>query len=109
MFHDRRIDAALWIYMVNFVCVSGGEMNGFQNGKNCNLDKPFPGCLGRMVNLFDLNSGVTGNRLLTDKPHRDGETLCNLCLSVSCFCFRWHEFCFCGISTTFLSYECIEH
>lgn len=44
-------------------------MNGFQNGKNCNLDKPFPGCLGRMVNLFDLNSGVAGNKLLTDKPH----------------------------------------
>ncbi|XP_010323074.2 uncharacterized protein TRM17/20A isoform X2 [Solanum lycopersicum] len=49
--------------------MTGGEMNGFQNGKNCNLDKPFPGCLGRMVNLFDLNSGVTGNKLLTDKPH----------------------------------------
>ncbi|MCD9560687.1 hypothetical protein HAX54_019431 [Datura stramonium] len=47
----------------------GGEMNGFQNGKNRNLDKPFPGCLGRMVNLFDLNSGVAGNKLLTDKPH----------------------------------------
>ncbi|CAN4101281.1 unnamed protein product [Withania somnifera] len=44
-------------------------MNGFQNGKNCNLDKPFPGCLGRMVNLFDLNSGVAGNKLLTDKSH----------------------------------------
>ncbi|KAM3307072.1 putative protein isoform X1 [Capsicum chacoense] len=44
-------------------------MNGFENGKNCNLDKPFPGCLGRMVNLFDLNSGVAGNKLLTDKPH----------------------------------------
>ncbi|PHU16305.1 hypothetical protein BC332_17510 [Capsicum chinense] len=22
-----------------------------------------------MVNLFDLNSGVAGNKLLTDKPH----------------------------------------
>nr|XP_009780627.1 PREDICTED: uncharacterized protein LOC104229654 isoform X2 [Nicotiana sylvestris] len=44
-------------------------MNGFQNGKNSNLDKPFPGCLGRMVNLFDLNSVVAGNRMLTDKPH----------------------------------------
>ncbi|OIT26230.1 PREDICTED: uncharacterized protein LOC109215575 isoform X2 [Nicotiana attenuata] len=44
-------------------------MNGFQSGKNSNLDKPFPGCLGRMVNLFDLNSGVAGNRMLTDKPH----------------------------------------
>ncbi|XP_060180533.1 uncharacterized protein LOC132610245 isoform X3 [Lycium barbarum] len=50
----------------------GIKMNGFPNGKSCNHDKPSPGCLGRMVNLFDLNSGVAGNRLLTDKPHRDG-------------------------------------
>ncbi|XP_015088323.1 uncharacterized protein LOC107031451 isoform X1 [Solanum pennellii] len=47
-------------------------MNEFQNGRSHTYDKPSPGCLGRMVNLFDLNSGVTGNRLLTDKPHRDG-------------------------------------
>ncbi|XP_055813068.1 uncharacterized protein LOC129882687 isoform X2 [Solanum dulcamara] len=47
-------------------------MNGFQNGKSRTHDKPSPGCLGRMVNLFDLNSGVAGNRLLTEKPHRDG-------------------------------------
>ncbi|VFQ86288.1 unnamed protein product [Cuscuta campestris] len=47
-------------------------MNVVQNSKNRNLDKPFPGCLGRMVNLFDLNSGVSGNKLLTEKPHRDG-------------------------------------
>ncbi|XP_009770284.1 uncharacterized protein LOC107780416 isoform X2 [Nicotiana tabacum] len=50
-------------------------MNGFQSGKSRNHDKPSPGCLGRMVNLFDLNSGVPGNRLLTDKPHRDGSLL----------------------------------
>ncbi|KAL2540713.1 Protein of unknown function (DUF3741) [Abeliophyllum distichum] len=25
-----------------------------------------------MVNLFDFNAGLAGNRLLTDKPHRDG-------------------------------------
>lgn len=46
-----------------------------QNGKNCNLEKPVPGCLGRVVNLFDLNTGVGGNRLLMDKPHRDGSPL----------------------------------
>ncbi|XP_059660218.1 uncharacterized protein LOC132306712 [Cornus florida] len=46
-------------------------MNGIQNGKTRNLEKPFPGCLGRMVNLFDFGAGVAGNRLLTDKPHRD--------------------------------------
>jgi len=35
-------------------------------------DKPFPGCLGRMVNLFDLTPAtVNANKLLTDKPHRD--------------------------------------
>ncbi|XP_019165808.1 PREDICTED: uncharacterized protein LOC109161751 isoform X2 [Ipomoea nil] len=47
-------------------------MYAVQNGKNRGLEKPIPGCLGRMVNLFDLNGGVAGNRLLTDKPHRDG-------------------------------------
>ena len=52
--------------------ISGVEMNGTQNSKTGNLEKPFPGCLGRMVNLFDLNTSVAGNRLLTDKPHRDG-------------------------------------
>lgn len=38
-----------------------------------NTEKPFPGCLGRMVNLFDLSAGVSRNKLLTDKPHRDGD------------------------------------
>ncbi|KAL2488052.1 hypothetical protein Fot_41344 [Forsythia ovata] len=51
-------------------------MNGIhQNGKNRSFEKTFPGCLGRMVNFFDLNGGVAGNRLLTDKPHRDGSPL----------------------------------
>ncbi|CAI9776635.1 unnamed protein product [Fraxinus pennsylvanica] len=51
-------------------------MNGIhQNGKNRSFEKTFPGCLGRMVNLFDLNGAVAGNRLLTDKPHRDGSPL----------------------------------
>ncbi|XWS76155.1 hypothetical protein CRYUN_Cryun01aG0152100 [Craigia yunnanensis] len=48
-------------------------MNGIQNRKGQNIEK-FPGCLGRMVNLFDLNTGVPGNRLLTDKLHRDGSS-----------------------------------
>lgn len=48
-------------------------MNGVRNRRNGNLEKPFPGCLGRMVNLFDLSAGMVGNRLLTDKPHRDGD------------------------------------
>lgn len=47
-------------------------MKGMHSSKAHNVDKPFPGCLGRMVNLFDLSSGFSGNKLLTDKPHRDG-------------------------------------
>lgn len=46
------------------------------NAKARNVEQPFPGCLGRMVNLFDLSTSVAGgNRLLTDKPHRDGSPL----------------------------------
>ena len=48
-------------------------MNGTSNnGKSRNFEKTHPGCLGRMVNLFELNIGVSADRLLTDKPHRDG-------------------------------------
>ncbi|KAJ1387218.1 DUF3741-associated sequence motif [Sesbania bispinosa] len=50
-------------------------MNGVQNRRVHNVEKPFPGCLGRMVNLFDLTAGVNGNRLLTDKPHHDASSL----------------------------------
>ncbi|KAK9733838.1 hypothetical protein RND81_04G096000 [Saponaria officinalis] len=51
-------------------------MNGFHvNGKERGSEKAVPGCLGRMVNLFDLTSGISGNRLLTDKPHNDGSLL----------------------------------
>ncbi|KAL1350127.1 uncharacterized protein [Arachis hypogaea] len=50
-------------------------MNGVQNRRVHNVEKPFPGCLGRMVNLFDLTAGVSGNRLLTDKPHHDASSL----------------------------------
>ncbi|KAJ7972556.1 Phosphatidylinositol N-acetyglucosaminlytransferase subunit P-related [Quillaja saponaria] len=35
------------------------------------IEKPYPGCLGRMVNRFDLTTGVTENRMLTDEPHID--------------------------------------
>ncbi|CAM8928012.1 unnamed protein product [Rhodiola kirilowii] len=36
---------------------------------------PIPGCLGRMVNLFDINHGMAGNKRITDKPHYDGSSL----------------------------------
>ncbi|XP_022931052.1 uncharacterized protein LOC111437361 isoform X1 [Cucurbita moschata] len=50
-------------------------MNGIQRRNVGNNEKPFPGCLGRMVNLFDLSTGVSRNKLLTDAPHREGSTL----------------------------------
>ncbi|KAK1283914.1 hypothetical protein QJS10_CPB21g00196 [Acorus calamus] len=28
--------------------------------------------MGRMINIFDLSVGMSGNRLITDRPHRDG-------------------------------------
>lgn len=33
---------------------------------------PFPGCLGRVINMFDLSSGVVATKMLTEKAHRDG-------------------------------------
>ncbi|CAO2839832.1 unnamed protein product [Amaranthus hypochondriacus] len=51
-------------------------MNGKHlNGKTRSSEKPVPGCLGRMVNLFDLTSNMSGNQLLTYKPHNDGSSL----------------------------------
>ncbi|XP_062221559.1 uncharacterized protein LOC133920929 [Phragmites australis] len=32
---------------------------------------PFPGCLGRVINMFDLSSGVVATKMLTEKAHRD--------------------------------------
>ncbi|XXG67958.1 hypothetical protein AAC387_Pa06g1176 [Persea americana] len=46
-------------------------MNDFKSRKSRDSGKPVPGCLGRMVNLFDLGPGMGGNRLLTEKAHRD--------------------------------------
>ncbi|KAK9726474.1 hypothetical protein RND81_05G218100 [Saponaria officinalis] len=48
--------------------MNGAHLNGRARGS----EKAVPGCLGRMANLFDLSSGVPGNRRLTDKPHNDG-------------------------------------
>ncbi|XP_030515018.2 uncharacterized protein LOC115728772 isoform X2 [Rhodamnia argentea] len=54
---------------------AAGKMNGSQNRKVHNFEKQFPGCLGRVVNLFDLSTGVTSSRLLTDKAHPYGSSL----------------------------------
>ncbi|CAA7047475.1 unnamed protein product [Microthlaspi erraticum] len=50
-------------------------MNELRGRKVQKIETPVPGCLGRMVNLFDLGTAVNGNKLLTDKPHRDGSSL----------------------------------
>ncbi|XP_008809662.1 uncharacterized protein LOC103721293 isoform X2 [Phoenix dactylifera] len=51
----------------------GAVMSGFQQRKVQDLQKPFPSCMGRMINIFDLSStGMAGTKLLTDKAHRDG-------------------------------------
>ncbi|VVB11240.1 unnamed protein product [Arabis nemorensis] len=50
-------------------------MNEFRGRKVQKIESPVPGCLGRMVNLFDLGTAVHGNKLLTDKPHHDGSSL----------------------------------
>ncbi|KAG9145875.1 hypothetical protein Leryth_021337 [Lithospermum erythrorhizon] len=46
-------------------------MNGFQEGKSFKLEKPVPGCLGRMVNIFELGL-VSRNKLIADKPYSEG-------------------------------------
>ncbi|OVA02237.1 Protein of unknown function DUF3741 [Macleaya cordata] len=48
------------------------KMNGIQKRRAADLEKPFPGCMGRMINLFDFGPGMTGNKLLTDKEHQNG-------------------------------------
>ncbi|PWA88449.1 hypothetical protein CTI12_AA090900 [Artemisia annua] len=49
-------------------------MSWIQSGKNRHPEKPVSGCLGRMVNMFDLTNGTGGKKLLTDKPHNDGSS-----------------------------------
>ncbi|KAI7735654.1 hypothetical protein M8C21_005201 [Ambrosia artemisiifolia] len=49
-------------------------MSWIQHGKKQSPEKPISGCLGRMVNLFDLNTSIGGNKLLTDTPYYDGSS-----------------------------------
>lgn len=49
-------------------------MSWIQSGKNRHPEKQVSGCLGRMVNMFDLSNGTGGKKLLTDKPHHDGSS-----------------------------------
>lgn len=54
--------------------VAGSNMKGIKKNKAHKTNKHLPGCLGRMVNLFDLTAGVSANRLLMNKPHFAGMT-----------------------------------
>ncbi|MQM20566.1 hypothetical protein Taro_053589, partial [Colocasia esculenta] len=51
------------------------EMNEPQNRKVQELQKPIPGCMGRMINIFDLSVGMAGTKMLTDRAHPDGYML----------------------------------
>ncbi|KAK6164352.1 hypothetical protein DH2020_001216 [Rehmannia glutinosa] len=65
-----------FLYYPAISLFEGIQMNGVNlNGKNRDFEKMYPGCLGRMVNLFELNIGVSTNRLLNDKPHQGGSPL----------------------------------
>ncbi|KAL8092916.1 uncharacterized protein LOC141690195 isoform X1 [Apium graveolens] len=58
-------------------------MNGIQNSKTHKFEEPFPGCFGKMGNLFDLTAGVPGNQLLTEKSYCNGSSLSRSCSDVS--------------------------
>ncbi|XP_010940679.1 uncharacterized protein [Elaeis guineensis] len=45
------------------------------NRRGQNFQNPSLGCMGRMINIFDLSTGVAGTKLLTDKAHRDGSPI----------------------------------
>ncbi|GAA0156830.1 reductase [Lithospermum erythrorhizon] len=49
-------------------------MNGLPDGKKFKLEKPVPGCLGRMVNIFDFGL-VARNKLIADKPYSEGSSI----------------------------------
>ncbi|KAL6564537.1 hypothetical protein OROMI_015987 [Orobanche minor] len=51
-------------------------MNGVHHNDNIHdFEKMYPGCLGRMGNLFEPNIGASANSLLNDKPHQGGSLL----------------------------------
>ncbi|KAF3793518.1 hypothetical protein EJ110_NYTH03699 [Nymphaea thermarum] len=56
-------------------------MAEFHRKKSNGYKRSYPGCMGGMVNLFDL--GVSGNKLLADRPHRHGSDLSGSRLEIS--------------------------
>lgn len=49
------------------------------------LPDSLPGCMGRMIGLFDLSAGMTKTKLLTEKPHMDGNFSCFFILNYNFF------------------------
>ncbi|CAA7390613.1 unnamed protein product [Spirodela intermedia] len=47
-------------------------MNETQRWKAQDPQKPIPGCMGGMINIFSSSAGMAGTKMLTDRPHRDG-------------------------------------
>ncbi|XP_049933561.1 uncharacterized protein LOC116253283 [Nymphaea colorata] len=56
-------------------------MAEFHRKKSNGYKRSYPGCMGGMVNLFDL--GVSGNKLLADRPHSHGSDLSGSRLEIS--------------------------
>lgn len=46
-------------------------MNELRGRRVHDFEKPIPGCMGKLVGLFDLNTAMAGNRLLMDRAYRD--------------------------------------
>lgn len=42
-----------------------------RNVQSRGVGRQIPGCLGRVVNLFDFGTVGNGKKLLTEKPHFD--------------------------------------
>lgn len=68
-------------------------MNEVRGRKAQKIDSPVPGCLGKMVNLFDLGTAVNGNKLLTDKPHLYGNDYFPLLLVCSLVMLSVYSYC----------------
>ncbi|KAH7662783.1 hypothetical protein IHE45_14G011000 [Dioscorea alata] len=46
-------------------------MNEYQKRRQMQSQQQFPGCMGSLINMFDLSSGMYRTKLLTDRAHRD--------------------------------------
>ncbi|CAN6239055.1 unnamed protein product [Urochloa humidicola] len=51
--------------------MKGVQDRRYKKKQDLQVLAPFPGCLGRMINMFDLSNGVVATKMLTEKAHRD--------------------------------------